>query len=135
MEYKTASRDFEKFLRDALEPSGLATTNQVYTMTQGVFQAFRRRLEIDEAILFAGVLPPILRAIFVADWNTSEPKQAFEDRQAMTRDVQSLRRNHNLSPDTCLRDVTIALRKNIDEAAFERVLEMLPPGAADFWRV
>jgi uncharacterized protein (DUF2267 family) len=38
-------------------------------MVQGVLQTFRRRLEISEAIRFAGVLPPVLRAIFVADWD------------------------------------------------------------------
>lgn len=32
MEYKNASKDFQKFLDDALNESGLATTNQVYTM-------------------------------------------------------------------------------------------------------
>jgi uncharacterized protein (DUF2267 family) len=40
-----------------------------YTMTQGVFQVFRRRLNVTEALRFADTLPPVLRAIFVADWN------------------------------------------------------------------
>ena len=33
-------------------------------MVQGVLQAFRRRLDIKEAIGFANVLPPVLRALF-----------------------------------------------------------------------
>jgi Uncharacterized conserved protein len=67
MELQHASEDFERFLRDAKEHSGLATRNQVFTMVQGVLQTFRRRLDVREALLFADVLPPVLRAIFVSD--------------------------------------------------------------------
>lgn len=58
-----------RFLLDARDTAGLGSTHQAYTMVQGVLQTFRRRLEISEAIRFAGVLPPVLRAIFVADWD------------------------------------------------------------------
>lgn len=34
-------------------------------MVQGVLQTFRRRLDVKEAVLFANVLPPMLRALFV----------------------------------------------------------------------
>jgi uncharacterized protein (DUF2267 family) len=73
-EYQRASQDFYKFLLDARETSNLVTTHQVYTMVQGVLQAFRRRLDVMDAVLFAGVLPPVLRAIFVANWDTDEPR-------------------------------------------------------------
>jgi uncharacterized protein (DUF2267 family) len=135
MEYQHASEEFERFLRDALDTSGLATRNQVYTMTQAVFQTFRRRLDVRDAVRFANVLPAILRAIFVSDWNTDEPRRPFETRQLMTKEVQSLRAGHNLSPDTAIRDVAISLRKNIDEGALDCVLATLPEGAAEFWRV
>lgn len=82
-EDQRASQDFYKFLQDARETSGLATTHQVYTMVQGVLQVFHRRLNIKGAVLFAGVLPPVLRAILVADWDTDEPKRPFEDRAVM----------------------------------------------------
>jgi len=62
-EYAHASADFENYLVAALETSGLSTRNQVYTMTQGVFQVFRRRLDLEAAIRFANVLPPVLRAL------------------------------------------------------------------------
>jgi uncharacterized protein (DUF2267 family) len=132
-EYQRASLDFEKFLLDAREVSGLATTNQVYTMVQAVLQTFRRRLTIPEAIYFAGVLPPILRSIFVADWNTNEPRRSFGDRAAMIQEVQSLRADHNFAPDTAIRDVAIALRKNVDETQLDSVLTNLPTLARDFW--
>jgi uncharacterized protein (DUF2267 family) len=133
-EYQRASRDFYKFLRDARETSGLLTTHQVYTMVQGVLQVFRRRLDIKDAVLFASVLPPVLRAIFVADWDTDEPKRPFEDRAVMTKEVQALRADHNFAPETSIRDVAVALRQNTDEAALDRVLAKLPEGAAQFWQ-
>jgi len=135
-EYQRASRDFEKFLLDAREASGLVTTNQVYTMVQAVFLTFRCRLPLAEAIRFANVLPPVLRAIFVADWDTSEPQRPFEDGATMTREVQSLRPDHNFnfSPDTAIRDVAVALRKNVDQTEFDNMLAGLTAEARDFWK-
>jgi uncharacterized protein (DUF2267 family) len=133
-EYQHASQDFYKFLEDAKETSGLTTTHQVYTMVQGVLQAFRRRLDVKDAILFANVLPPVLRAIFVADWDTDEPKRSFGDRAVMTKEVRSLRADHNFAPETSIRDVAIALRKNVNEAELDSVLAELPDGAVQFWR-
>jgi len=134
MELQHASDEFERFLADARDVSGLTTRNQTYTMVQGVLQAFRRRLDLKDAIRFANALPPILRAIFIADWDLDEPRLPFGDRAAMTREAQGLRRHHNFAPDTCIRDVAVALRRHIDEAAFDRVLATLPDRASDFWR-
>jgi len=135
MELQYASRDFESFLADVKEVSGLATCNQAYTTVQGVFQVFRRRLDLKDAIRFANVLPPVLAAIFISDWDTDEPQLPFLDRERMTREAQGLRKNHNFSPETCIRDVAIALRKHVDKASFDRILASLPPGASEFWRV
>jgi len=133
-EYQRATDHFYKFLTDARDISGLVSTHQTYTMTQGVLQTFRRRLGFKDAILFASVLPPVLRAIFVADWDTDEPIRPFEDRAVMTREVQSLRADHNFAPDTAIRDIAIALRRNVDEAAFDKVLSKLPEGSIEFWQ-
>lgn len=135
VEYKRASMTFEQFMLDARDVSGLATTHQTYTMVQGVFQAFRRRLDVKEAIRFANVLPPVLRALFVADWDLDEPRRPFEDRTTMTREVQALRPDHNFAPDSSIASVAAALRRNIDQVALDRVLASLPPGASAFWQV
>jgi len=134
VEYKRASMTFEQFMLDARNLSGLATTHQTYTMVQGVFRAFRRRLDVKQAIQFANVLPPVLRALFVADWDLDEPRRPFADRATLTREVQSLRPDHNFAPPSSIHDVAAALRKNIDQAALDRVLASLPTGAQDFWK-
>ncbi len=134
MEYRQASADFDRFIIDARNLAGLQTTNQAYTMVQAVLRTFRRRLELEDAILFADVLPPVLRAIFVAEWDLEEPKSPFSGRVALTREVQALRPDHNVSPDSAIADVAAALRRHIDEAKLDRVLARLPAGAADFWR-
>lgn len=102
-------------------------------MVQGVLQTFRRRLTLPEAIRFAGVLPPVLRAIFVADWNTSEPRRSFGNRTEMTQEVQSLRADHNFAPDTAIPAVAVALRKNTDAEKLDTVLNNLPAAVRDFW--
>lgn len=133
-EYQRATDDFYKLLEEIKSISGLRSTHQVYPMLQGVLQTFRRRLELKDAIRFASVLPAGTRALFVADWDVNEPKRPFADRALLTKEVQSLRAEHNFSPDTAIRDTAEALRRNIDEAAFDRMLSTLPEGAIDFWR-
>ena len=132
-EYQRATDDFYKLLADVRDLAGLTTTNQAYTVVQGVLQVFRRRLEVHEVIRFLSVLPVGLRALFVADWDVGESKRPFEDRAVMTKEVQGLRPEHNFAPETAIRDVAIAVRRNLDEAAFDRVLATLPDGATEFW--
>jgi uncharacterized protein (DUF2267 family) len=134
MEYQHASEEFERFLRSVIEHTGLTTRNQAYTTAEAVLRTFRRRLDIREAISFAGALPPMLRAIFVTDWDWDEPRRNFVSRAAMTQEVKSLRRDHNFSPDTAISDVARALREYVDGEAFDRTLATLPEGAAEFWR-
>ena len=133
-EYERATDQFYEFLLDARDISGLSSTHQVYTMVQGVLQVFRRRLVIKDAILFASVLPVGLRALFVADWDTDEPKRPFEERAVLTREVQQLRTAHNFAPDTAITDVAIVLRRHVDEKALDKILAMLPKGATEFWK-
>jgi uncharacterized protein (DUF2267 family) len=134
-EYERASEQFYEFLIYARDISGLSTTHQTYTMVQGVLQAFRRRLGISDAIRFANILPIALRALFITDWDTDEPIRPFQDRPAMTREVQALRAEHNFSPDSAIRDVACALRRYVDETAFDELLSSLPPGAVEFWNI
>jgi uncharacterized protein (DUF2267 family) len=133
-EYERASAKFYAFLVDVRDASGLWSTHVAYTMTQGVLQTFRRRLSCREAIAFANLLPVGLRALFVSDWDTEEPLRPFTTHEEMTREVRSLRLEHNFSPDSAIRDVVGALRKQVDEASFDALLETLPKGAVEFWR-
>lgn len=133
-EYARAADHFYEFLVDARDASELGSTHQAYTMAQGVFQVFRRRLDIKDAIRFAGVLPAGLRALFITDWDPDEPKRQFEDRVTMTKEVQALRADHNFAPETAIRDVARALRKHVDEEAFNIALARLPEGAVEFWK-
>lgn len=118
---------------DARECAGLVTTNQAYTMVEGVFRTFRRRLSVAEGLAFANVLPPVLRALFVEDWDTSAPAQPFASRAAMTAEVQALRAAHNFSPANAISSVATALRKHVQQERLEQVLAKLPTGAIQFW--
>ena len=134
-EYQQAKIAFYDFLTAARDQALFQDTQPAYTMAQGVLQTFRRRLELKDAIRFSNVLPVGLRALFVADWDPDEPRRPFEDRETMTREVQNLRPLHNYAPDDSIRIVAAALRRNVDEEAFDRVLATLPEGAVDFWKV
>lgn len=134
-EYERASAQFYAFLVDARDEADLWSTHVAYTMTQGVFQVFRRRLSTAEAIEFANLLPIGLRALFVTDWNVDEPRLDFGDREALTAEVRALRPDHNFSPDEAIRCVAKALRRRVDAEAFDALLARLPPGAVDFWAV
>ena len=133
LEYQRATDDFRKFLSDAQEIAFLGSPHQTYTMVQGVFQAFRKRLSIKDCVLFANALPVVLRALFIDDWDIDEPKLPFEDIETMTKDAQSLRAPHNFAPDTAIKDVARALRKNLDNTKFDEALSKLPVEAQKFW--
>lgn len=135
MDYQHASERFERFLDDARAALGLATRNQAYTTVQAVLLVFRRRLTVRDGLRFADVLPAVLRALFVADWDPDAPPRPFDSREALTAEVRALRTHHNFSPETAIRDVAGALRRTVDAEAFAQVLATLPDGAREFWRV
>lgn len=134
-EYRHAGEDFDHFLRDVIDTTGLNSPNQAYTTTEAVLLTFRRRLNAREGLRFANVLPPVLRALFIKDWNTDAPSLPFSARDELTIEVKALRRDHNFSPDSAIGDVARALRKHVDEMTLDAALSSLPLGSAEFWKV
>lgn len=132
MIYQHATEDFEAFLEDARDRLDTPSRNVAYTCTDGVLQVFRARLDPQDALRFADVLPAVLRAIFVANWNLAD-RRAWADRETLTGEVKAVRQHHNFSPDTVIADVAWALRRHVNARAFEAVLETLPEPARSFW--
>jgi uncharacterized protein (DUF2267 family) len=132
-EYQRATDEFFRLLVDARDIAGLETTNQSYTMVQGVFQVFRRRVSVREAIAFCQALPAVARALFVRDWDIDEPRRPFSDLSQMNQEVQQLRPLHNFAPENSISCVAAALRKNVDEKLFDEALAQLPDDARRFW--
>ena len=132
-EYERASAHFYAFLVDARDFADLCSTHVAFTMTEGVFRVFRRRISISEAIEFANLLPIGLRALFVTDWDIGEPRLLFGDRVSMTAEVRSVRPEHNFAPDDAITCVARALRRWVDADAFDEFLALLPKGATEFW--
>jgi uncharacterized protein (DUF2267 family) len=132
-EYALASQEFDRFIEDLRQRLDQTTTHQAYQTLESVFRVFRRRLTVPQAIAFAGALPAVLRAIFVADWNTGEPQLGFADRGELNREVKALRWRHDFSPPDAIEAVASVLRQHVDAVDFGRVLLQLPPGSAEFW--
>lgn len=132
-DYRHASEDFLRFLEAVKSASGLWSTHVAFTMAQGVFQVFRRRLTTAEAIHFANELPAALRALFVAEWDINEPRATFDAMQAMNQEVKALRPHHNFATDTAIEDVAQALRTVCGEQALSALLSGLPEDARRFW--
>lgn len=132
-EYQNASLQFERFMLDARDNAGLSTTNMAWNMVVGVLHTFRKRLTIEEALRFADVLPPVLRALFIEGWRLSEPIPDFGTPEELLVEVRSVRPAHNFSPPNAIAAVAGALRKHVDVASLEKVLSSLPKGAREFW--
>ena len=133
--YRHASKEFRAFLLDAKDKMCLESDNSTYTAVDAVFQVFRRRLSAEQGLAFASVLPSVLRAIFVKDWDVSGVPERFLDRSDLTKEVQQLRINHNLTPDNAIEATAWALRRCLDQCDLDRVLSRLPKAAQDFWHV
>lgn len=109
-----------------------------YTVTQGVFQAFRRRLSLEDAIRFANILPAGLRALFVADWNPEENIKSFScSPDEIINEVQALREIHNFTylTDKPVKNVFDALIKYIDKNKFDEFMNTQPREAMEFWEI
>lgn len=132
-EYQRIRDQLYDFLLAVRDRADLGSTHQAYTMVQGVFQVFRRRLEIRDALRFSNVLPAGIRALFVAEWDVDEPVKPFTERKEMTAEVKSLRADHNFATDNAIGDVAWALRRNVDNGDLDRVLSLLPEPAGQFW--
>ncbi|MCR9135004.1 MAG: DUF2267 domain-containing protein [Alphaproteobacteria bacterium] len=132
-QYQRASPVFDKILNDLKETLDLATRNQAYTCLQSVLIVFRRRLRPSQILAFADLLPPVVRAIFVADWNDGEFVSGFGKKEELTEEVRSIRRHHNFSGDNVIEGVTSVLRGTMDEGSLEDVLASISPDATDFW--
>jgi len=132
-EYIQASRDFEAVLIDVRDRAMVSTTHRAFTTLEAVLRVFRRRLTADQSLAFTGLLEVGVRALFVADWTMDEPVVAFATMPKMQEEVMSLRRDHNLSPDTAIQDVTGALRLHMDEEKLKSFLTSVSPDALSFW--
>ncbi|WP_020559585.1 DUF2267 domain-containing protein [Thiofilum flexile] len=135
LEYQKASYDFEHFMVAARDAAGLATTNMAWTMVEGVFHTFRRRLSPSQILQFASVLPPLIRAMFLEGWLLADHPVPFASLRELTDEVQSLRIDHNFSPPNAIQAVAIALRKVIGDEPLEEVLASLPSAAQTYWAV
>jgi len=133
--YQNASLEFERFMVDARDASDLATTNMAWNMVVGVLHTFRRRLTVQEALRFADILPPVLRALFLEGWDPQAPILAFGTDEELLAEVRSVRAAHNFAPRNAVQAVAQALRRNVDNVELDRVLATLPAGATAFWSV
>lgn len=135
-EYWNASKDFESFMQDVRDTCMLQTHHQAYHTARAVLHVFRSHLSVNQALAFADVLPPVTRAIFVEGWRPdgSNGTRGFPDRGELHREVKSVRRDHNLAPDTAIADVAAALRRSsVDKRALDNILKGFPEGAVEFW--
>lgn len=133
--YRHATKEWRAFLVDAKEQMELESDNMAYTAVDAVLQVFRRRLTAQQGLLFASVLPSVLRAIFVKDWDVSAPPLAFADRDDLIREVKHIRPDHNLTPDNAIEATAWAVRRCTNKIDFDRALTKLPEGARAFWHV
>ena len=131
--YRHASREFSAYLEDAKDRMSLISDNSAYTATDAVFQVFRKRLTVDQGLVFADQLPCVLRAIFVTGWHPQDPPLPFADRETLTREVQEVRKDHNLTPDNAISAVAWAVRRCVRHVDFDRVLHDISPDAVAYW--
>ncbi len=133
--YRSATPDFEAYLRDVMEIGMMSTSNQAYQTIRAVFHVFRSHVEPQVAMGFAQFLPAVLRAIFVEDWTLASPITPFPNDEELLREVRAVRPDHNMSPDSAIHDVALALRNCLKVEDYALMMKKLPPDARKFWTV
>lgn len=135
IDYKQASADFDRFMLDLRDALDLQTTHQAWGVLLGVFDTFRRRLSVEEALAFAKALPPLLRAVFVQDWNPTQARPPFADRAGLDAEVMAYHRDHQLAEPGCIATTAVTVWQHVDVQRLAAALARLPEGARDFWQV
>ena len=133
--YRHATDEFRDFLAKLRQETLIASDNVLYTGTEAVLHSFRARLTVQQAVDFANLLPAVLRAIFVQDWNTAKARQPWPDRQTLRAEMLALRRDHNVCPQGLLEALLTAIPATMRRLDLDRLLESIGPEATDFWRV
>ncbi|GAB4521723.1 MAG: DUF2267 domain-containing protein [Roseibium sp.] len=133
--YQRSSEEWRSFLNDIRDLMDLESNNMAYTAVDAVLQVFRSRLTAQQGLDFASALPAVLRAIFVKDWRVQSPPKPFAARSELLKEVQAVRRHHNLTPVNAIEAVAAAVRGYVDPLEFERALAGLPAEAQAFWSI
>ena len=133
IDYKEASADFERFMLDLREALDLQTTHQAWGVLLGVFDTFRRRLRPEEALSFAKALPPLLRAVFVQDWNFQPEVPDFASRAELDAEVMGYHRDHQFAKPDCISATAATLWRHVDARRLSDALAKMPAGARAFW--
>ncbi len=133
--YRHATKDWQAFLADAKEGLGTPTDHTTYTAVQGVLLAFRNRLSPRQVVEFAALLPAVLRALVVTDWDPDAPPLPWADRDALEAEARALRPDHNLTPEHPIAPVARALWRCVRHPDMQRVLARIGPEAEAFWHV
>jgi len=133
--YRSATPDFEAFVREIIDLGLLQTSNQAYQTIRNVLLVFRSHVEPQVAMDFAQFLPAVLRAIFVEEWNLASAITPFPDRETQLKEVMSIRPDHNVSPPSAIHDVAVALRNALKKEDYALMMKNLPADARQFWTV
>ncbi|RXJ66396.1 hypothetical protein CRV08_13030 [Halarcobacter ebronensis] len=133
IEYATATQDFYNFMDDVKHKADFHSFHVTYTMVQGVFQTFRSRVTVDEALKFANCLPVALRALFVKDWDVNQVQKEFESFEIMNEDVKSLRSDHNFSRDNAIEIVSSVLLNHVEQVYFSKMMDNMSDEIKLFW--
>ena len=128
-----AQQRFDSLLVELMQRLDLTTRHQVYAVLFGVLRVFRRRLDADQTLVFAGALPTLVAAMFIADWDPDAPCLPFADAESYDAEVRSVRAHHNLAPVGACRIVVQVVRSKCDPQGFDAALARLPEEAARFW--
>ena len=80
-----------------------------------------------------GLVPPLLRALFLEGWQPDEHVEGFPEGAARDAEIRGLRPKHNFSPDGAAPIVTATMRRHLGDAALESALNGLADEAKAFW--
>lgn len=135
IDYTQASAQFGDFMIDLREALGMQTTHQAWGALLGVFDTFRRRLQPEDALAFAKALPPLLRAVFVRDWNFQPEAAEFASRDELDAEVMRYHGDHQFAGPGCIAATAETLWRHVDVTRFSAALAKMPEGARAFWSV
>lgn len=132
-----ALQDAETWLRELSALSPFQSREQAYALFRAVLHSIRDRLEMHEAVHFAGQMPTLVRGIYYEGWR---PSLAPNDERNLGEFLASVR--ESLGPglpadavnvEEATRAVFTFLETRFDEGQIRHVREQLPREVQALW--
>ena len=123
----------DEWLRELMEPMGLSSPRQAYSVLRAVLHALRDRLTVDSAAKFGAQLPTLIRGFYYDGWHPAGVPLKFRHKQEFLDHVAASCPAAAERPESAVRAVLAVLARHVSAGEMRHVLDQIPGELKTLW--